>query len=62
MAEVPPRSRLCVRALEEFIARHDPDVVTAAIDRAIDDDGGIPPKLEPFVRAASRTVLSRDEW
>jgi metal-responsive CopG/Arc/MetJ family transcriptional regulator len=43
------RSGLVSAALREYLARHAPDEVTAAMDR-------------DFVTAASRQVLERTEW
>ncbi len=53
------RSEVYSRALAEYVARHVPDRVTEAMDRALAEIG------EPgdqFVRAASRRVLKRSDW
>jgi antitoxin MazE6 len=53
------RSQLYSRALAEYIARHAPDRVTEAMDRALDDVGE---ETEEFLHAASHRVLRRTEW
>ena len=45
------RSRLYSQALGEFVAWHDPDAVTEAIDRVCDR---LDPESDPFVRRAAR--------
>jgi predicted transcriptional regulator len=53
------RSEVYSRALAEYVARHAPDRVTEAMDRALVDIGE---PAEPFLRAASRRVLKRSDW
>lgn len=53
------RSEVYSRALAEYVARHAPDRVTEAMDRALAEIGE---PAEPFLRAASRRVLKRSEW
>jgi len=53
------RSEVYSRALAEYVARHNPDRVTEAMDRALAEIGE---PAEPFLRAASRRVLKRSEW
>lgn len=53
------RSELYREALAEYIARHDPDAVTAAMNRVIDAVG---PTSDPFGPAAARRALRRSEW
>lgn len=53
------RSQLFSDALREYIARHAPDEITAAMDRVIEDVGQ---PRDDFVSAASRRVLARSEW
>jgi predicted transcriptional regulator len=53
------RSQVYSRALAEYLARHTPDRVTAAMDRALEEIGE---PTDPFVRAASRRVLKRSDW
>lgn len=53
------RSEVYSRALAEYVARHAPDRVTEAMDRALDEIGEQPDR---FARAASRRVLRRNDW
>ena len=53
------RSRLYSRALAEFVARHSPDRLTEAMDRAIQKVGT---DVDEFSRRASHGVLERVEW
>ncbi len=53
------RSRLFSEAVSEYLARHAPDAVTAAMDRVCDALGGAG---DDFVAAAARRVLERTEW
>ncbi|MBI1959603.1 MAG: hypothetical protein HYY95_16355 [Candidatus Rokubacteria bacterium] len=53
------RSQVYSRALAEYVARHTPDRVTEAMDRALAEIGE---PAEQFVRAASRRVLKRSDW
>ncbi len=53
------RSQLYARALAEFVARHDDDRITAAMNATIDEVGNAP---DEFVRAAAAQVLRRVEW
>lgn len=53
------RSEVYSRALAEYVARHAPDRVTEAMDRALAEIGE---PAEPFLGAASRRVLKRSEW
>jgi len=53
------RSEIYSAALREYIARHAPDEVTEAINRAVDEIGG---RKDEFVAAATRRVLERSEW
>jgi metal-responsive CopG/Arc/MetJ family transcriptional regulator len=53
------RSELYREAILEYVARHDPDALTDAMNRVIDragrgDDG--------FTAAAARRVLERSDW
>jgi metal-responsive CopG/Arc/MetJ family transcriptional regulator len=53
------RSQLYSEAIREYVARHDPDEVTEALNRVVDelDEGA-----DPFVSEASRRVLEESEW
>jgi metal-responsive CopG/Arc/MetJ family transcriptional regulator len=53
------RSQVFSAALQEYIARHAPDEVTEAIDRALDDVGE---SRDEFVSAAAKRRLKRTEW
>jgi metal-responsive CopG/Arc/MetJ family transcriptional regulator len=53
------RSEVYSRALAEYVARHAPDRVTEAMDRALTEIGE---PVDRFVRAASRRVLKRSDW
>lgn len=53
------RSELFQDALREYLARHAPDEVTAALNRAVESAGE---SAAPFGAAASRRVLERIEW
>ncbi len=53
------RSQVFSDALREYLARHSPDEITEALDRALDEIGEAP---DPFVRCAARRVLKRVEW
>ena len=53
------RSEVFSAALREYIARHAPDEVTDAINRAVDEIGD---QRDEFVAAAARRVLEKTEW
>ena len=53
------RSELYSRALAEYVARHDPDHVREAMDRAIEEIGQ---PDDAFAVAASLRILRRVEW
>jgi metal-responsive CopG/Arc/MetJ family transcriptional regulator len=53
------RSQLFSDALREYVARHSPDEITAAMNRVCDDAGT---GADPFVSAAARRALRRTEW
>lgn len=53
------RSQLYCDALREYVARHSPDEVTEALNRAIEANGQ---PLERFVALASAQTLARVEW
>lgn len=52
------RSQLYSRALREFIARHQPDQVTAALDAAYANET----TPDAFVERASNRTLRNSEW
>jgi len=53
------RSRLFSDALKEYLARHTPDKVTEAMNRALAQIGQ---EEDSFVSSATRVVLERSEW
>jgi metal-responsive CopG/Arc/MetJ family transcriptional regulator len=53
------RSDLYSRALKEFLARHAPDAVTEAMNRAVADIGET---SDPFVSRAARRALEQSDW
>ena len=53
------RSRLYQEAVAEYLARHDPDAITAALDRVARELGT---GVDPFSAAAARRLLERSEW
>lgn len=53
------RSQLYARALAEFVARHDDDRVTAAMDAVVDEVGT---GSDEFTRAAARQAMRHVEW
>jgi metal-responsive CopG/Arc/MetJ family transcriptional regulator len=53
------RSRLFSDALKEYLARHAPDEVTEAMNRACAEAGQA---TDPFVASATRRILERSEW
>ena len=53
------RSEVFSAALREYIARHAPDEVTDAINRAVEEIGD---QRDEFVAAASRRVLEKTGW
>jgi metal-responsive CopG/Arc/MetJ family transcriptional regulator len=53
------RSQLYAEAVAEYVARHDPDTVTARLDAVVDAVGD---EDDPFVRESARRILSRVEW
>ncbi len=53
------RSELYREAVAEFIARRDPDAITAAMDRVA---AQVDTRADAFVKTAARRVLERNEW
>lgn len=57
------RRRLFSDALREYLARHSPDNITEAMNRACDviaAEGS--EQIDPFVTEAARRILERSEW
>ena len=53
------RSQLYSEALAEYLARHDPEAVTQALDDLFARGDARP---DPFVSEAARRTLERSEW
>lgn len=53
------RSQLYAEAIAEYLARHAPDEVTAAMNCVVDQ---LDEPVDPFVAAASQRALRRSEW
>ena len=53
------RSQLFAEAMREYLARHDPDAVTEALDEVA---GELQPEQGEFARRAARRTLERTEW
>jgi len=53
------RSQLFSDAVREYVARHAPDEVTAAMDRVCSELGE---PSDKFVSSATRRILERIEW
>ena len=53
------RSKLYQEAVAEYVARHDPEAITDAMNRVA---AGVDTGLDEFSSAASRQVLERAEW
>lgn len=53
------RSRIFSDALQEYLARHSPDEITNAMNRACDEVGDT---RDPFIAEAARRILERSEW
>lgn len=55
-----PRSRVYREAIKEYLARHDPDMVTGKLDELM--SGPAATKKDEFIGAAARTILERTDW
>ncbi len=53
------RSALYARAVEDFVKRHNPDDLTAEINRVLATEKQ---ERDPFVTAAATNTLRRVEW
>ncbi|MBI5482088.1 MAG: ribbon-helix-helix protein, CopG family [Deltaproteobacteria bacterium] len=53
------RSQVYREALREYLARHDPDAVTDAMNRVCAE---VDTRPDPAVSAAARRILERSEW
>ena len=55
------RSRLFSDALQEYLVRHSPDEITAAMNKVCDDLGA-DAAPDAFVSAAATRILQKAEW
>ena len=53
------RSQFYADALREYLARHDPDAITQALNQVYER---LDSQSDPAVSAAAREVLQRVEW
>ena len=53
------RSQLYTEALSEYLARHSPNEVTEAMNKVVAE---LDEPIDPFVAAAARRILERNEW
>jgi metal-responsive CopG/Arc/MetJ family transcriptional regulator len=53
------RSALFAAALREYLARHEPDAVTATLDRVYSEERAT---FEPVLAAAAVRTLAASEW
>jgi metal-responsive CopG/Arc/MetJ family transcriptional regulator len=53
------RSQLYADAIAEYLARHAPEEVTEAMNKAVAKVGE---PTDPFVSEAARRILERSEW
>lgn len=53
------RSRLYTEAVAEYVARHDPEAITEAMNRVCET---LDTRSDPAISAAARRVLQRTEW
>jgi metal-responsive CopG/Arc/MetJ family transcriptional regulator len=53
------RSQLYTEAVAEYVARHDPEAVTEAMNRVCET---LDSRSDPAVAAATRRVLKQAEW
>jgi metal-responsive CopG/Arc/MetJ family transcriptional regulator len=56
------RSRVFSDALREYVARHTPDEITEAINRACAELGSQNREEDRFAVSVGRRVLERSEW
>ncbi len=53
------RSQLYQEAVAEYVARHEPEAITEALNRLVEDVNTSPDEL---ASAAARRVLERSKW
>jgi len=54
-----PRSRVYSEAIREYVARHDPDLVTRKLDEVV---GALERFEDGLVAAAARKILEQSDW
>ena len=54
-----PRRLVIKDAIDEYVARHDPDTVTHAMNRVIE---GLDTRSQPGVAGTARRILENTEW
>ncbi len=54
-----PLSQLYAEAVREYVARHDPEAVTDALNRLYETEDS---RSDPAVASAARRLLQRAEW
>jgi antitoxin MazE6 len=52
------RSRVYSDAIREYVARHDPDLISQKLDEVVKDVGA----NDGFAAAAARTILEQTDW
>jgi len=53
------RSEIYSTALRDYLAHHQADLVTAAMDRVLSE---VDPNADPFLDAAAQETLAEAEW
>ena len=53
------RSRVFSDALREYMARHSPDEVTVAVNKACSEIGAF---QDPLITSAAQNILGKSEW
>jgi len=53
------RSKLYMEAVAEYVARHEPEAITEAMNELA---AKLDPRPDEFAKAAARRVLERSEW
>jgi metal-responsive CopG/Arc/MetJ family transcriptional regulator len=53
------RSELYSRAVADYVARHDPEAITDAMNKVCD---AVDSRPDPGLREAARRILERVEW
>lgn len=53
------RSQLYQEAVAEYVARHEPEAITEALNQLAD---GVDTRPDEFTSAAARRLLARSEW